>query len=367
MREPAPRRPSVTSVLAAGRVLALLVTLGLGPGGVALVGCETDPFGQDRQKDVHPAARWAHSAAVAKDKIYVIGGAGPDNQTVATVEVYDPATGMWARRASMPTPRALLGVGTVGGKIYAVGGTATGPDKLAVVEAYDPATDTWTRRADMPTARNALSTAVVEGKIYAIGGWGFDRPEGGWESLDPTVGAKDFSTVEIYDPETDTWTAGEDMPRPRNHMTVSALDGRIFVMGGGSQHGGLSAPVDVYDTATNRWTTAADMPTPRSVPSSSVVDGRIYVMGGIALHGQDSRSQEERMRNRTPLAIVEVYDPTNDRWATDADLTVPRGWFSTSVVDGKLYIVGGRSLAPEGAIVEVDGAIPELQVYAPTQ
>jgi len=123
----------------------------------------------------------------------------------------------------------------------------------------------------------------------------------------------------------------------------------------------------VYDAATNRWATASDMPTPRSVPSSSVFDGRIYVMGGIALHGQDSRSQEERMRNRTPLTVVEVYDPTNDRWTTDADPTTPRGRFSTSVVDGKLYVIGGRSLAPDGGIVEVDGAIPGLEVYTPTQ
>lgn len=36
---------------------------------------------------------------------------------------------------------------------------------------YDPITDTWTRRAGMPTAREFLSTSAVEGKIYAIGGW----------------------------------------------------------------------------------------------------------------------------------------------------------------------------------------------------
>jgi len=121
--------------------------------------------------------RWCHTAAVVNGKIYVIGGAGEDNRPVASVEVYDPATGTWAARAKMPTPRALFGASTVRGTIYAVGGTTRGPDKLAVVEAYDTATDTWTRRADMPTPRKALSTAVVDGKVYAIGGWGFDRPE----------------------------------------------------------------------------------------------------------------------------------------------------------------------------------------------
>ena len=49
----------------------------------------------------------------------------------------------------------------------------------------------------MPTPRNALSTAVVDGKVYAIGGWGYDRPEGGWESIDRTMTGQDFSTVEV--------------------------------------------------------------------------------------------------------------------------------------------------------------------------
>jgi hypothetical protein len=35
------------------------------------------------------------------------------------------------------------------------------------------------------------------------------------------------------------------------------------------------------------------------------------------------------------------------------------------VVDGQLYVIGGRSLAPDGGIVEVSGAIPGVEVYAP--
>ncbi len=42
----------------------------------------------------------------------------------------------------------------------------------------------WTKKADMPTARARLSTSAVNGKIYAIGGW-----KGGFA----------LSTVEEYD------------------------------------------------------------------------------------------------------------------------------------------------------------------------
>ena len=57
------------------------------------------------------------------------------------------------------------------GKIYAIGGARVWPGQaVSTVEEYDPATDTWTTKAPMPTARRSLSTSVVNGKIYAIGG-----------------------------------------------------------------------------------------------------------------------------------------------------------------------------------------------------
>jgi hypothetical protein len=58
----------------------------------------------------------------------------------------------------------------VNGKIYAIGGCTGMANVFPTVEEYDPATDTWTKKADMPTARELLSTTAVDGKIYAIGG-----------------------------------------------------------------------------------------------------------------------------------------------------------------------------------------------------
>ena len=319
-------------------------------------------------QEERPLPRMYHGAAVVNGKIYVMGGAGADNKPVASVQVYDPATGAWASRADMPTPRALFGASAVGGTIYTVGGTIRGLDRLAVVEAYDTATNTWTRRADMPTPRNALSTAVVNGKVYAIGGWGV-RPEG--EPPDPAATAKDFSTVEVYDPMTDTWASRPDMPTARSHMTVSAVGGKIYAIGGGLPPRSRGGPaylsmLEVYDTATNRWASAADLPTPRGVLSSSVIDGRIYVMGGSISRGPASSAQEVLRTLRT-LSVVEIYDPASGRWAKGADLATARGWFSTSVVNGKVYVVGGRSFTSDSASLEVNAAFPGIEVYTPTR
>lgn len=363
-------RRSVRSVPAAGLIPVTLLLFGLHATSTLLPAADESAEQGPRQEQ-RPLTRSYHGAAVVNGKIYVIGGAGEDNKPFGSVEVYDPATGSWAARASMPTARGLFGTGAVGGTIYAIGGTTIGRDKLAVVEAYDTATDTWTRKADMPTPRNALAAVVVDGKIYAIGGWGYERPPGGWEAIDPTAIGQDFSTVEAYDPQTDTWAARADMPTPRSHMTASAVGGKIYAIGGAARivagrGGSYQSLLEVYDSATNRWTRAADPPTVRNVMSSCVVDGRVYVMGGATGPAQAS-STEEMMRNMRTLSLVEVYDPASGRWTKGADLVTSRGWFSTSVVNGKVYVVGGHALAPDDGTLGVKITHPGLEVYTPTR
>jgi N-acetylneuraminic acid mutarotase len=210
---------------------------------------------------------------------------------------------------------------------------------------------------------------VVDGKVYAIGGWGYDLPEGGWEARDKTAMGKDFSTVEAYDPKTDTWATRADMPTPRSHMTVSALGGKIYAVGGGARaiagRGGDYVPVlEVYDTATNRWSRAADLPTPRHLMSSSVVGGRIYVLGGLFASVGPASPAEEILRGMRTLSVVEVYDPASGRWTKAPDLATSRGAFSTSVVNRKIYLLGGQSLGPGGAL---DSKFPGMEVYTPAR
>ena len=76
----------------------------------------------------------------------------------------------WTMKADMPTARFGLTTSVVDGKIYAIGG-ATAPEiSVSSVEEYDPATDTWTMKTDMLTSRKALASSAVNGKLYAIGG-----------------------------------------------------------------------------------------------------------------------------------------------------------------------------------------------------
>jgi len=152
-------------------------------------------------------------------KIYVIGGYPPDTWVgLQTVEVYDPATDTWARKADMPVGLALLNTRVVRGKIYAIGGR---PDlkSRTYMQEYDPATDTWTRKADMPVATSQMGSVVLGEKIVVIGGWlwSMDYP---------------YTTMQVYDPQTDTWTREADVPFLRAMFSAEIVNNRIYVIGG---------------------------------------------------------------------------------------------------------------------------------------
>ncbi len=132
----------------------------------------------------------------------------------------------------------------------------------------------------------------------------------------------------------DTWTQRADMPTPRHSLSTSVVNGKIYAIGGRSDAiGGRSGlkKVEEYDPATDTWTEKADMPTGRLFLASSVVDGKIYAIGGYVSHGLNPK-----------LAAVEEYDPATDTWTKKADMPGPRGGLGTSVVNGRIYAVGGN-------------------------
>src|SRR5258708_34882368 len=88
-----------------------------------------------------PTKRGGGIALVLNNKIWVLGGAGYHpaqtddvsisanvaHRTVNTVEVFDPATGMWETKAPMLVPRNHLAGGAVHGKIYVMAGRLGSP------------------------------------------------------------------------------------------------------------------------------------------------------------------------------------------------------------------------------------------------
>ena len=137
----------------------------------------------------------------------------------------------------------------------------------------------------------------------------------------------------VYDPAVNDWVAKEPMPTGRKYFGIAVCHNRIYTIGGGlwdSDIGWITSnTTEVYDPVTDRWENKTAMPTCRMSLSASEVNGKIYLIGG---------------RTGGPSSIValnEVYDVANDSWTSKEPIHYPVDAYASAVVDGKIYVIGG--------------------------
>ena len=155
---------------------------------------------------------------------------------------------------------------------------------------------------------------------------------GGWDDGFQTR----LATFEVYNPATDTWKKLPDMPTAREQLTTDTVNGKIYVFGGftlvkrrGRAIMKVAGNIDVYDPAAGAWEQKGNMPVSRASMSSSVLDGKIYLVAG-----QDNVGGGE---NR-----LDIYDPATDTWQQGAN-TIEKRWLGPSsfAANGKFYVMGG--------------------------
>ena len=75
----------------------------------------------------------------------------------------------------------------------------------------------WVEVGSLSVARDDFACAVHAEKIFVIGGSGSDA---------------DLSSVEIFDPASETWTFGPEFPQALHRAQAVSWDGSLWVMGG---------------------------------------------------------------------------------------------------------------------------------------
>lgn len=208
----------------------------------------------------------------------------------------------------------------------------------------EPEGPDWDERAPLLFPNSEIAVAEMDGRIYAIGGYPQSRIV--------------TDVVQVYTAETDTWEAPLRLPVALHHAMAATVDGRLYVIGGetagsGNTQGdipaggpGFVSSVYEYDPATGVWSERAPMPTARSGGATAVVDGKIYVAGGRPPHGAD----------------FAVYDPEADAWTVLPELPTQRNHLAAAAIDGLVYVAGGRFGGGVGS--EMTDA---LEVYDPAR
>ncbi len=189
-----------------------------------------------------PTPRGASGVAAIGRTIYIAGGEGA--QTAGpTFEAYDIDLDRWRSLPMLPNGgRTHLTAQAVGGRFYAIGGRFGSLDSVrGEVFAFDPNTEQWTQRASMPTPRAGIASGVLGGRILVFGGEGpSGRPE------------QTYAQVEEYDLVSNTWRSLTPMPHPRHGfqgatVTVGADGPRIHLAAGGPIAGlSVSRTHDVF-------------------------------------------------------------------------------------------------------------------------
>jgi N-acetylneuraminic acid mutarotase len=279
----------------------------------------------------------------------------------ATTLLAQMPTSPWKKGAPFPEPdEELYGV-PANGKLYVIGGWGDGKARGANYE-YDPATDRWTKKAPMPRPAHHAALAAVNGKIYVFGGFVAPAttaiPVGAaWE---PIAEAWEFN------PATDSWKPLAPLPGKRGSAIAGEVGGKIYVIGGATTMEGSKDPFftafgparvlgtnQVYDPATNKWESRNPMSVPRNHAFSGVVNGKIYVIGGRTGHGF--------ILSATNTNVVEEYDPASNMWSIPKERMPTARSGGASGSDGRrIYVAGG-----EVTTTALVGAYRAVEAYEP--
>ncbi|OCU00689.1 kelch-like ECH-associated protein 1A [Xenopus laevis] len=226
-------------------------------------------------------------ACIVSGLFYAVGGRNnscQENTDSDLVSFFNPVTNQWTSRAPMNLPRNRVGVAEIDGAIYAVGGSC-GSEHHKSVEKYDPDNDRWTFVASMPIARIGAGVVVCRGRLYVVGG--FD-------------GETRWNTVDCYNPEEDQWQPVASIETIRSGAGVVALDDYLYAVGGYDGTNQLDS-VERYNIERNYWEAMAPMKHRRSAHGVTVHQGKIYALGGFNAGGF--------------LSSVECYCPDRNEWA----------------------------------------------------
>ncbi|HEB86589.1 MAG TPA: hypothetical protein ENI68_06195, partial [Gammaproteobacteria bacterium] len=121
-------------------------------------------------------ARAGATAMAANGKIYVAGGMAADGASLDSVEIYDPVADSWTPGTAMQTRRDNPGSAVFNDKLYVFGGRTRNADgstvngTLATIEIFDPATNAWTFGSPMPTGRRRMVVGTISGRAQVMGG-----------------------------------------------------------------------------------------------------------------------------------------------------------------------------------------------------
>ena len=185
----------------------------------------------------------------------------------------------------------------------------------------------WTKQADMKVARVEATTIDYRDDIYVFNGF---KP-----------GIRIADSVEKYNVATKQWSVVSSTTIMNGsavtHNGVIRNGADVWIIGGrvGSHPGRVSDKVWIFNLNNHKWRRGPDLPIPGAAGGAALVNNKIHWIGGL----------DPQARCDVSTHLVYDFGSPNAGWkdiTSSAPMPNPRNHFSTAVVDGTIYLMGGQ-------------------------
>ncbi len=243
-------------------------------------------------------------------------------------DVCDVCTSHWLSGQGVPSVNGAVAAMTPfdpdgdgpGPEILVVGGgfTFVGDMPVNRVASWDPISSSWQAVGEGVTGGDhplVYALTILDGRLYVGGGF-------------TTAGGVSASNIACWDPATASWSAlGLGMNGPVT--ALAALDGKLYAGGSFTAAGGTSASrIACWDPATSTWS-ALGSGMDASARALAVLNGKLYAGGSFRTAGGIAAGR------------LACWDPSTSTWSAvgSESYGLVR---ALAVLNGKLY-VGGSS------------------------
>lgn len=284
------------------------------------------PMGRWRSAgSMHERREYAGGVRLKDGKILAVSGHPLEGKSIASAELYDPATDKWSNTGSLREPRNGGNSATLlhDGRVLLAGGI-TGTVAIRGAELFDPVTGQWSDAGRLSAGRDTKATLLNDGRVLVSGGIDWNIDDG-----------KAYDLAEIYDPNSGQWTTTGSLRVARYaHQAILLDDGCVLAVGGYKKGEVLLASAELYDPKTESWRTTGDIPSPRvAFGLVKLRDGRVLLAGGFT---------GPSWKKRVNVANAALYDPKTGQWSETSSMKDKRAGFSITLLsDGQVLVTGG--------------------------